>query len=101
MAKERKHSTVSQAIDVATKMEARATILTHFSQRYPKAIDIGGGGGRSGDGTNVDDCTAEMPVCTAFDGIDIDFGMLPHLRLLNDRVKRELDRLEAVRTHTT
>ena len=30
------HSTISQAIEVAEKMEAKFTILTHFSQRYAK-----------------------------------------------------------------
>lgn len=30
------HSTVSEAIDVGRKMEARFVILTHFSQRYAK-----------------------------------------------------------------
>jgi len=81
MARERKHSTVDQAIDVAVKMEAGATILTHFSQRYPKAVDID------------DEQCRRLSVCTAFDGIDIDLGMLPHLKLLNDRIRRELERL--------
>ena len=31
----KKHSTVSEAIDVACRMGAHRTILTHFSQRYP------------------------------------------------------------------
>eukprot|EP00002_Diphylleia_rotans_P025876 TRINITY_DN5137_c0_g1_i5.p1 TRINITY_DN5137_c0_g1~~TRINITY_DN5137_c0_g1_i5.p1 ORF type:complete len:186 (+),score=32.38 TRINITY_DN5137_c0_g1_i5:940-1497(+) len=30
------HSTVSQAIDVGRRMGVQYTILTHFSQRYPK-----------------------------------------------------------------
>ena len=117
MARERKHSTVSQAIAVAEKMEARSAILTHFSQRYPKAIDIQQQEHIDGDATNInahsalgdgDDARSgtrnghgvhvpRVPVCTAFDGIDIDFGMLPHLRLLNDRVKCELDRLERMK----
>ncbi|KAJ1550184.1 Zinc phosphodiesterase ELAC protein 2, partial [Cladochytrium tenue] len=32
----RRHSTVSQAADVARKMGARCVVLTHFSQRYPR-----------------------------------------------------------------
>lgn len=35
-AMERKHCTVSEALDVACKMNAHFTLLTHFSQRYPK-----------------------------------------------------------------
>lgn len=30
------HSTTSQAIDVGKKMNAKYTLLTHFSQRYAK-----------------------------------------------------------------
>lgn len=32
----KRHSTLGEAIDVATKMKAKALVLTHFSQRYPK-----------------------------------------------------------------
>jgi ribonuclease Z len=32
----KKHCTVGEALDVAKKMEAKAVLLTHFSQRYPK-----------------------------------------------------------------
>jgi ribonuclease Z len=32
----KRHSTVGEAIDVATKMNAKVLALTHFSQRYPK-----------------------------------------------------------------
>ena len=35
MAAQKKHSTVSQAISMSTKMRAKITILTHFSARYP------------------------------------------------------------------
>ena len=33
---ERRHCTVSEALEVAGKMNAHFTLLTHFSQRYPK-----------------------------------------------------------------
>ncbi|KAH6636060.1 hypothetical protein F5144DRAFT_566178 [Chaetomium tenue] len=32
----KKHSTLSEALDVGRMMEARRILLTHFSQRYPK-----------------------------------------------------------------
>lgn len=32
----KKHCTVGEALDVAKKMEAKAILLTHFSQRYPR-----------------------------------------------------------------
>ncbi len=39
----RAHSTVSEALEVSKKMGAKSTVLTHFSQRYPKIpiIDTG------------------------------------------------------------
>jgi len=42
-AERKRHSTVSEALRVSGDARAGATILTHFSQRYPKAV------GRVGD----------------------------------------------------
>ena len=36
----KKHSTVGEAMDVAARMQAYRTVLTHFSQRYPKVVEI-------------------------------------------------------------
>ncbi|KAF4511466.1 hypothetical protein G6O67_003262 [Ophiocordyceps sinensis] len=49
-AKAKKHSTMGEALGVAREMQARRTLLTHFSQRYSKADSLtrtttGGGGG--------------------------------------------------------
>ena len=33
---EKRHSTTTEAIDVGKRMKAYRTVLTHFSQRYPK-----------------------------------------------------------------
>ena len=49
-AKKKRHSTVGEAIDVGRRMGARHTVLTHFSQRYPKAVR---GGGDSAGGDDV------------------------------------------------
>uniref|UniRef100_A0A8C9SV32 Zinc phosphodiesterase ELAC protein 2 n=1 Tax=Scleropages formosus TaxID=113540 RepID=A0A8C9SV32_SCLFO len=35
-AKQKRHSTISQAIDIGMKMNAKFIMLNHFSQRYPK-----------------------------------------------------------------
>jgi ribonuclease Z len=35
-AKEKKHSTISQALRAGLEMNAKAVVFTHFSQRYPK-----------------------------------------------------------------
>lgn len=37
-AKEKLHSTVSQAIDIGEEMKANFTLLTHFSQRFSKTF---------------------------------------------------------------
>jgi ribonuclease Z len=39
-AKAKKHSTMAEALGVAKEMEARRTLLTHFSQRYSKADSL-------------------------------------------------------------
>jgi ribonuclease BN (tRNA processing enzyme) len=35
-ARKKRHCTIAEAINIAKKMNAKRTILTHFSQRYPK-----------------------------------------------------------------
>lgn len=32
----KRHSTITEALDISKRMEAKSTILTHISQRYPK-----------------------------------------------------------------
>jgi ribonuclease Z len=44
-AKDKKHSTLSEALDVARRMEARRTVLTHFSTRYTGAANLSNGDG--------------------------------------------------------
>jgi ribonuclease BN (tRNA processing enzyme) len=36
----KKHSTIAEALQVSQKMNAKFTILTHFSQRYPSSIKL-------------------------------------------------------------
>ena len=36
----RKHCTVSQAIEICKRTHAKYSILTHFSQRYPKYPEV-------------------------------------------------------------
>jgi ribonuclease Z len=35
-ARRKRHSTLEEAVDVSDRMNASRTVLTHFSQRYPK-----------------------------------------------------------------
>ena len=39
-ARYKNHSTMGEALEVATEMKARRTLLTHFSQRYSKADSL-------------------------------------------------------------
>ena len=50
------HSTVSEAIDVAKRMDAKNCILTHFSQRYPRIAPL-----------REEDYLLPFPVSFAFD----------------------------------
>ncbi|XP_046740756.1 ribonuclease Z, mitochondrial [Diprion similis] len=67
-AKFKLHSTVSQAINIGQQMNAKFTLLTHFSQRYAK-IPL------------LDDDAAKM-VGIAFDNMQVRVGELPILPLL-------------------
>lgn len=58
----KRHCTVNEAIQVSNEMEAEKLILTHFSQRYPKAPQIG---------NNIPIEAKEY--CFAFDGMIVDF----------------------------
>ena len=74
-------------------MKAQATILTHFSQRYPKSVSLDDTVIESADdvnGLSTEHKSSQTCICTAFDGIEIDFGMLPHLRHLNECLNERL-----------
>ncbi|XP_018589906.1 zinc phosphodiesterase ELAC protein 2 isoform X2 [Scleropages formosus] len=67
-AKQKRHSTISQAIDIGMKMNAKFIMLNHFSQRYPKIPLISAD---SGDRVGI-----------SFDHMKVhftDFGILPML----------------------
>ena len=67
----KRHSTVSQALDIcANKMQAWRTILTHFSQRYPRIPLL------------TDDIVSKMAksrAMVAFDMMCVDFSRLHEL----------------------
>lgn len=79
----KRHSTVGEAMCVASKMNAKSLVLTHFSQRYPKIPSL-----KKIEGTKK---TAEdtIPIAIAFDfmrltpnTIDLAAQLTPALRLL-------------------
>ena len=43
-ARDKKHSTVSEALSICDKIGATWAVLTHFSQRYPKVVEVTGEG---------------------------------------------------------
>ena len=69
-ARQKRHSTVAEALDVAEHMEAYRVILTHFSQRYPKVPQI------------ETDKWASARVAVAFDHMTVGLQMLPWLPFL-------------------
>lgn len=98
----KRHSTSGEALAVAGEAAAGCTILTHFSQRYPKAVGTGmvtgtgtgtGTEGSTGvsDGANLDNPdAASVPsanaVITAFDGMRVRWDRLRHLSAVMSRV---------------
>lgn len=84
------HCTTSQALDIARRSGARATILTHFSQRYSKVPIM--------DETLL----ADQCVGIAFDNMRVSMKnvpLLPHLiPLIKEVFQEETARLEAHRT---
>ncbi|KAG4306109.1 hypothetical protein PORY_000097 [Pneumocystis oryctolagi] len=66
----KKHSTTSEAIDIGKKMNAEFTLLTHFSQRYPKIPNF-----------IMNNNGNENKLGIAFDGMEVkfsDFWKLPY-----------------------
>ncbi|KAL7526675.1 hypothetical protein ACHAXR_002120, partial [Thalassiosira sp. AJA248-18] len=80
----KRHSTVGEAIDIASKMNAKSLVLTHFSQRYPKIPPL--------KKTKDEGKTKEIPIAFAFDfmrltpnTIGLAAELTPALRLLYPR----------------
>ncbi|CAM6040517.1 unnamed protein product [Sphagnum compactum] len=64
----KRHSTVSEALDIGFRMAAEYVILTHFSQRYPQNVKI--------------DVSKHKKAGLAFDGMVIRRSQLSSLELL-------------------
>lgn len=61
----KRHCTLNEAIEVSNEMRARKLILTHFSQRYPKAPQMN---------DSIEIQAKEF--CFAFDGMIVDYEKL-------------------------
>ncbi|CAN6674581.1 ribonuclease Z [Trichomonascus vanleenenianus] len=73
-ARQKRHSTIGEAMSIAREMRAKHTLLTHFSQRYPKLPDLGEG-------------MSESSTAIAFDGL--------HLRLSD--IPRQWEKFDALK----
>ncbi|GAX76738.1 hypothetical protein CEUSTIGMA_g4185.t1 [Chlamydomonas eustigma] len=86
MAIRKRHSTSKEAREMAVEMQAYRTILTHFSQRYPRCPE------------GLD--STEMPLrrrpLIAFDGLFVLFSMLPVMPLVGPAVAEVLSKEEEV-----
>ncbi|CAJ1936335.1 unnamed protein product [Cylindrotheca closterium] len=69
-AQKKKHSTVSEAISVASQIEASRVLLTHFSQRY---LSISKGHTDNNQGSITDKRGKAVPVGFAMDGFRFNF----------------------------
>lgn len=74
-AKLKKHSTIGEALEVSNQMNAKNVILTHFSQRYPKAPEL-----------QAQNQAAHVAV--GFDGMHLTLSQIPgqqnHIRPIQD-----------------
>lgn len=87
-ARRKRHSTTKEAIQVAESMQAQRTILTHFSQRYPKFPE-----GIMDDSSG--DSAAENSLMVAFDGMRVPFDCLEHLPSLTSTIRTVFDCLQS------
>lgn len=76
-AKLKRHSTVSQAIEIGKQMNSKFTLLTHFSQRYSNIPILP----ENENGTNLDN------VGIAYDNMHISLSQLPLLPLMYPALK--------------
>ena len=70
------HSTVSEALSVAKRMETKACILTHFSQRYPRIAPL-----------SQKDSDLSFPVIFAFDFMNVTPGNIEIASLLTSSLR--------------
>ena len=81
-AREKKHSTVSEAVNVGKRMQARRTILTHFSQRYPKIPIISTATATGDNNSERNEACSDSTVVVAFDLMSLTLGQLEFGHLL-------------------
>jgi ribonuclease Z len=77
----KKHSTVGEALSVATKMQAKAVLLTHFSQRYPKMPLL------EPQSDSASNELTTMPVVFCFDFMNLTPGTIMQAAKLTDALR--------------
>jgi len=100
----KRHSTVGEAMDVASKMNAKSLILTHFSQRYPKIPPLNNKKaiGEEDGNNEMRKKRKDMPIVFAFDfmkltpnTVDLASELTPALRLLYSEGSEDPDEAES------
>ncbi|KAG6039916.1 hypothetical protein E4U19_002211 [Claviceps sp. Clav32 group G5] len=86
-AKAKKHSTMGEALDIARQMEAKRTLLTHFSQRYTKQRSLRRG-------ATVQDGREEPCALLAFDLMRVRLGDFQKAALYVPVVQKLMESLD-------
>jgi ribonuclease Z len=82
----KRHSTTTEALECGQAMGAYRTVLTHFSQRYPRLPA----------GVDVQARPWRRRSVLAFDGMWLPFACLPHLPAVMPAVAVALEELQQV-----
>lgn len=84
----KKHCTTSEAMAVSSKMMAKHTILTHFSQRYPHAVQVSNSNNEESSSSTLSEpksiqTKTQYQYAVAFDFLQVSFPSqihcLPHI----------------------
>lgn len=79
------HSTIGGALEIAKLMNAKNTVLTHISQRYPKLPTIGTAG------ATIDN---NQHACFGFDGMRADLSQIQQIQQMVPRMSELLEQFE-------
>ncbi|KAI1754202.1 hypothetical protein F4782DRAFT_493615 [Xylaria castorea] len=89
----KKHSTMSEAVDVGRRMGARRILLTHFSQRYQKIPFLEGFGTHLDDGTG-NKAKKDEVILVAFDYMRVQLGEFRKAQAFLPAIQKLFDKAE-------
>ncbi|KAI1312020.1 hypothetical protein F5Y03DRAFT_381826 [Xylaria venustula] len=88
----KKHSTMSEAINIGRKMGARRILLTHFSQRYQKLANIEEQLEIQPDAENEDKAKTDVVILVAFDYMRVKLGEFRHAQAFLPAIQKLLEK---------